>query len=272
MSRHPATPASLLGGILRHRELLWELARRDFVGRYRGSFFGLAWSLFHPLLMLSVYTVVLSVAFKARWGSPDESRIFFAIMLFSGMIVHGFFSECLVRAPNLIVSQPNYVKKVVFPLEILPWVALVSAALHFLVSFGVLLLFCVFAGIEVRSGALLMPVILLPLVLLVFGLTCFIASLGVYLRDLGHAMAIASTVLLFLSPVLYPLDTLPEAFRELIRFNPITLPIVQLRHAMFGTPGLDWEAWAASLVVSLVVACLGYGWFQKSRRGFADVV
>jgi lipopolysaccharide transport system permease protein len=272
MSRHPATPASLLEGIVRHRELLWELARRDFAGRYRGSFLGLAWSLFHPLLMLSVYTVVLSVAFKARWGSAEESRIFFAIMLFSGMIVHGFFSECLVRAPNLIVTQPNYVKKVVFPLEILPWVALISAGLHFLVSFGVLLLFCLFAGIEVHSGVLLMPVILLPLVLMTFGLTCFIASLGVYIRDLGHATAIASTVLLFLSPVLYPLEALPQTFRELIHFNPITLPIVELRQAMFDGRGLDWEPWGTSLAVSLAVACLGYGWFQKSRRGFADVV
>ena len=164
-SYHSATPIAMLSGLLRNRELLWELVKRDFIGRYKGSMSGVVWSLFNPLLMLAIYTIVFSVVFKAKWGGGEESKVAFAIVLFSGMIVHSFFAECLNRAPSLIISHPNYVKKVVFPLEILPWMTLFSVLLHFLVSFGVLLFFCLLAGVSVQSGALLIPIVLTPLIL-----------------------------------------------------------------------------------------------------------
>ena len=147
-SYHSATPIAMLSGLLRNRELLWELVKRDFIGRYKGSMSGVVWSLFNPLLMLAIYTIVFSVVFKAKWGGGEESKVAFAIVLFSGMIVHSFFAECLNRAPSLIISHPNYDKKVVFPLEILPWMTLFSVLLHFLVSFGVLLFFCLLAGVS----------------------------------------------------------------------------------------------------------------------------
>ncbi|MEJ0063340.1 MAG: ABC transporter permease [Alphaproteobacteria bacterium] len=259
-------------GLIRHRELVWDLVKRDFIGRYKGSFLGVAWSLFHPLLMLAIYTVVFSVAFKARWGTGPESKVAFAIVLFSGMIVHGLFAECLNRAPTLITSQPNYVKKVVFPLEILPWTILCSALLHFLVSMGVLLVFCFMAGVPVQGEAVLIPIVLLPLILLTLGLTWLFASLGVYLRDLSHGMGIVTTVLLFLSPVFYPIDALPESYRALIAWNPLTLPILQLRDVMLWGNPVEWQAWAVQLAAGTAVCSLGYWWFQKTRRGFADVL
>ena len=273
MSRyHSATPIAMLSGLLRNRELLWELVKRDFIGRYKGSMLGVVWSLFNPLLMLAIYTFVFSMAFKARWGVGEESKVAFAIVLFSGMIIHSFFAECLNRAPSIIISHPRYVKKVVFPLEILPWMSLFSALLHFLVSFGVLLGFCFLAGVTVHIGVLLTPIIIFPLILMILGFSWAFASLGVYLRDLSQVISMVSTISLFLAPVFYPIDALPETFRALLIWNPITLPIIQLRDLMLWGKPLQWQDWLISLAIGASICQIGYWWFQKSRRGFADVL
>lgn len=263
----------MLQGFFQHRELIWELVKRDFIGRYKGSMLGVVWSLFNPLLMLAIYTFVFSVAFNARWGGhSDESKIAFAIVLFSGIIIHTFYAECLNRAPSLIVIHANYVKKVVFPLEILPWMVLLSALLHFLVSFGALVVFCLLCGVTIHAGALLIPVALLPLVLMIMGMSWILASLGVYLRDLSQVVAMLVTISLFLAPIFYPIENLPQVYRDILTWNPITLPVVQLRNLMLWAKPFEWGAWAVSLVIGVVVCQIGYWWFQKSRRGFADVV
>jgi len=274
MSRyHSATPVAMLGSLFRHRELLWELVKRDFIGRYKASLLGVVWSLFNPLLMLAIYTVVFSVAFKAKWGGTgEESKVAFAIVLFSGMIIHSFFAECNNRAPNLIISHPQYVKKVIFPLEILPWMAMFSALLHFLVSFGVLLAFCLLAGVTIHIGVLLTPVILFPLFLMILGFSWAFASLGVYLRDLSQVIGMVTTVALFMAPIFYPIDALPEDYRAFLLWNPITLPVIQLRDLMLWGKPILWEKWATSLIIGLLICQTGYWWFQKSRRGFADVL
>lgn len=270
---HPVTPGSLIHGVLRNRDLLGELVRRDFVGRYKGSMLGVVWSLFNPLLMLAIYTFVFSVAFKARWGGRgDESKIGFAIVLFSGIIVHSFFAECLSRAPSLIIGNANYVKKVIFPLEILPWMALCSALLQFAVSFAALLAFCLIVGVPMHWGGLLIPLALLPLIAMVLGISWVLASLGVYLRDLSQAMGMVVTVALFLAPVFYPIEVLPPTFRAILIWNPITLPVLQLRNLMLLGNPFDWHGWAISLVIGAVICQGGYWWFQKTRKGFADVV
>ncbi len=262
----------MIASLWRHRELLLDLVKRDFIGRYKGSMLGVVWSLFNPLLMLTIYTFVFSVAFKAKWGTGGESKVTFAIVLFSGMIVHSFFAECLNRAPSLITGNPNYVKKVVFPLEILSWMVLFSALLHFLVSFAVLLVFCLVAGVEIQSGILLIPVALFPLILMTMGFSWGFASLGVYLRDLAQLMGMVTTVLLFLAPVFYPIDALPASYQSLLIWNPITFPVVQLRDLLLWGKPMQWEQWGVSLAIGVLVCCLGYWWFQKSRRGFADVL
>jgi lipopolysaccharide transport system permease protein len=270
--RFPATPAAMFDGLIRHRGLLWDLVRRDFIGRYKGSMLGVAWSLFNPLLMLAIYTIVFSVAFKARWGIAGESKVSFAIVLFAGIIIHNFFAECLNRAPGLITGNAVYVKKVVFPREMLSWMTLFSALLHLLVSFVVLLLFCIAAGIEVHAGVLLAPLVLVPLILMTLGLSWIFASLGVYLRDLSQVVGVVTTIALFLAPVFYPADALPEDYRWLLAWNPISLPVVQLRDVMLWNRPLDWELWTINVAAGVVICCVGYWWFQKSRRGFADVV
>ena len=269
---HSTSPRAIVRSLINHRELLWELVKRDFIGRYKGSMMGVAWSLLHPILMLVIYTLVFSVAFKARWGIGEESKVAFALVLFSGMIVHGLFAECLNRAPGLIISQPNYVKKVVFPLEILPWVALCSALLHFLVSIGLLLIFCIFSGVSMKATVILVPIVMLPLLLMTLGLTWLFASLGVYLRDIAQGMGVVTTVLMFLSPVFYKTSAFPEEYRILFALNPLTLPIEQLRDVMLWGYAINWSSWAISLFVGITICYFGFWWFQKSRRGFADVL
>ncbi|MBY3515011.1 ABC transporter permease [Rhizobium laguerreae] len=259
--------------LARNGGLVWELTKRDFVGRYKGSFLGLAWSLFNPLLMLSIYTFVFGVAFKARWGTAgDGSRANFSIVLFSGLIVHSLFAECLMRSPTLITSNANYVRKVVFPLEILPLVSLGSALGHFLVSLAVLIVFCVISGTGLHLSGILLPIVLLPMLLIVVGLSWFFASLGVYLRDSAQVIGMISTILLFLAPIFYPIDSLPPVYQKLLVFNPITLPVVQVRGLLLWGEGINWGAWATSMVVGLAIFYLGFAWFQKTRKGFADVI
>lgn len=271
-TRHPATPHWAVLSLWRNRHLVWQLAKREVVGRYRGSVLGILWSFFNPVLMLAVYTFVFSVVFKARWAGGSESKTEFAIVLFAGMIVHALFAECVNRAPGLILGNVNYVKKVVFPLEILPWVALGAALFHAAISVLVLLLFYLIVNQSLQWTVVFLPIVLAPFVFLVMGLSWFLASLGVYVRDVGQTIGIVTTVLMFLSPVFYPVSALPEAFQPWLLANPLTFIIEQTREVLIWGRLPDWRGLALYAVVSLGVAWLGYVWFQKTRKGFADVV
>jgi len=246
---------------------------REVVGRYKDSVLGLSWALFHPVFMLSVYTFVFSVVFKARWvTNGEESRIQFAVVLFAGMIVHGLFSEVLNRAPTLILSNVNFVKKIVFPLEILPVIAIGTALFHCFVSVLVLLTaFALFNGF-LHWTLLFMPLIILPLTILTLGLAWILSSLGVFLRDVGQTMGIITTILMFLSPVFYRVDSLPVEARPWLMVNPLTFIIEQTRDVLIWGRMPDWNGLGIYTAIALFVMWAGYAWFQKTRKGFADVV
>ena len=234
---------------------------------------GLMWSFVNPILMLIVYTFVFSVVFKARWGEiAGTSKTEFAIILFAGLITFNLFAECMNRAPSLILSNANYVKKVVFPLEIMPWVTMGTALFHACVSAAVLLGFLAIVQGSVSWTVVLLPIVWLPFVLLTMGLCWFLAATGVYLRDISQVVGIATTAMLFLSPIFYPITALPEAYRAWLYMNPLTFILEQVRAvSIFGiTP--DWLGLAFYLIGSIGVAALGFAWFQKTRRGFADVI
>jgi lipopolysaccharide transport system permease protein len=270
---YPTSPRALFASLWGNRELILQLTSREVLSRYRGSILGLAWSFFNPLLMLAVYTFVFSVVFKAQWRvGGEESKTDFAIVLFVGLIIHGLFAECLNRAPGLILSNVNYVKKVVFPLEILPWVAAGSALFHFTVSLAVLLSAQLVLQHVPAWTIVFLPVVLAPLVLATIGLAWFLSSIGVYVRDIGQIIGIFTTVLLFLSPVFYPVDALPENYRILLLFNPLTYVIGDARRVLIWGQAPDWAGLMVYACASFVVAWLGFWWFQKTRRGFADVV
>ena len=217
---HAAQPTSLVAlgtSLWRNRQLIMQMTKREVVGRYQGSALGLIWTFLNPVFMLAVYTFVFSVVFKARWGvGGEESKTQFAVVLFVGMIVHGLFAEVLNRAPSLILSNVNFVKKVVFPLEILPVVSMGAALFHSLISVGVLLIAFVLFNGNLHWTAVLVPLVVLPLVILTLGLAWMLASLGVFLRDVGQTIGIITTVMLFLAPVFYPVTALPEEMRPLI--------------------------------------------------------
>lgn len=266
------SPGELIASVVRNRALIAALVKREVIGRYRGSMLGILWSFFNPVFMLAVYTFVFSVVFKARWGAGSDSKTEFALVLFTGMLVFGLFSECVTRAPGLILANANYVKKVIFPLEILPWVALGSSIFHMLISLGVWLLFYVPLFGVPGITALLFPVVMLPLVLLTLGLSWFLSSLGVYLRDVSQLIGILTTALMFLSPIFFPVTALPEEFRPLLNLNPLTPAIESARDVLIWGREPDWALLGASLAASTLVAWLGFAWFQKTRKGFADVI
>ena len=272
MQNYSISPKEMISSLYRNRSLVKALIQREVVGRYRGAYMGILWSFFNPVFMLAVYTFVFSVVFKARWSAGSTSKTEFALILFAGLIMFNFFAECINRAPSLIISNVNYVKKVVFPLEVLPWVILGSALFHTFVSVCVWLLAYVFMFGTPHLSLLLLPLVMLPLVFFIMGVTWALASLGVYLRDVAQFIGIITTVLMFLSPIFYPVTALPEQYRHLLNFNPLTPAIELARKVMFWGEAPDFVILGAYLVLSILIACLGFAWFQKTRKGFADVL
>ncbi len=272
MQHFSISPIRLFTSPWQNRALVKALIKREIVGRYRGSVMGILWSFIHPVLMLSVYTFVFSVVFKARWNTGSDSKVEFALVLFAGLLVFGLFSECINRAPSLILSNVNYVKKVVFPLEILPWIALSSAFFHMIISLIVWLIFyTVFFGFP-HLTALLFPIILIPLVLFTMGLSWFLSSLGVYLRDVSQIVSVIMTTLMFVSPIFFPVSALPPAYQPLLMFNPLTPVIEMSRDALIWGKAPNWIFFGSYFIATLLVAYLGFAWFQKTRKGFADVL
>ena len=269
----PMSPMSLLCSLWRNRSLIVALVKREVVGRYKGSVLGILWSFLNPLLMLIVYTFVFSVVFKSRWGvNTDETKMQFAVVLFVGMIVHGLFAEVINRAPGLIISNVNFVRKVVFPLDILPSVAIGAALFHSLVSLGVLVVAFVLFNGYLNWTAIFIPFVLLPLIVLTLGFAWILASLGVFLRDLGQTTGIITMVMLFFSPIFYPVTALPVKLRPWIMANPLTFIIEQAREVMIWGHLPDWAGLGIYSLVALGVAWAGYVWFQKTRKGCADVL
>jgi lipopolysaccharide transport system permease protein len=257
----------------RNRQLIAEMTKREVMGRYKGSTMGLAWSFFHPVLMLVVYTFMFSVVFKARWGmAGEDNKAGIAIILFVGMIVHGLFAECVNRAPGLILSNVNYVKKVVFPLEILPWVAMGSALFHAVISLMVLVIAQVIVNSSLPWTTVFFPLVILPLLVATIGFAWMLSSTGVFVRDIAQTTGFITTVLLFVSPVFYPVSALPKEYQNWIFLNPLTFIIEEARNVLIRGRMPDWPGWCLSCIVGLGIAWLGFWWFQKTRKGFADVL
>jgi lipopolysaccharide transport system permease protein len=267
-----ANPLTVFRHFRQHRYLLMQLAWREVQVRYRGSWLGPLWSLLTPLLMLAVYTFVFSVIFKARWGDGIESQTDTALALFGGLTAFGLFAETVGSAPTLILGNRNYVKRVVFPLEILPLARLLSNLLQ--AGFA----FCMFAAaLIILRGAipwtmLLLPVVILPLALLTLGCALFLASLGVFVRDIQQVVSLVVTMLMFMSAVFYPVSSLPPESQWAFKINPLVPIIEDVRRVCLVGSMPDWPSWLVTLLVSVLVAMAGLFWFMKSKNAFADVV
>jgi lipopolysaccharide transport system permease protein len=256
----------------RNRRLIWRLTKRELEARFRGSILGLAWGFILPLASLAVYTFVFSTIFQARWPTPSGGTAEFALIVFSGLLIYGVFSETLNRAPGLINENVSFVKKVVFPLEILPWIVVASALCNFLMGFAIFLI----ASLAIQGlPSPLLPLIVLPLVplaMISLGLCWFLASLGVFLRDIRQVIGILTTMLLFVSPVLYPITSIPEKYRWIMRLNPLSSILEMSKEILFWGRQPDWLALAFLTLFGWVLAWLGYAWFSRTKKAFADVL
>lgn len=257
----------------KYKTLIWQLLRRDVHSRYRGSVLGLLWSLATPLLMLAIYTFVFQFVFKSRWtDNSGETTLNFAIILFLGLSIHAMLAEILTKSPQLITGNPNFVKKIVFPLETLSWVTLLGALFTFLISFCLLLIFIFIELHSIPLTALLLPIILLPYFLLLLGVSWGLSALGVYLRDIQQVTGTLSTLLLFLSPIFYSVQILPENLQSLIFLNPLSFVVESARAVLIYGNLPDFEGLAIYTAVALIIAVSGYVFFSKVRPGFADVL
>lgn len=270
----PLSPWQMLKSGFRHRQLIFQLTQREISSRYRGSVMGVAWSFINPLLLLTIYTFVFSTVFKARWGAGlgSESKVDFALVLFAGLIIHGFCAECINSAPKLILSNVNYVKKVVFPIEVLSMTSILNALFHFSVSLSVLLITQLFFNHTIPLTALYFPIIIIPLVFMMMGISWLLAALGTYIRDIGQITGMAVTALLFLSPVFYPISALPKQYQGWLYLNPLTAIIENGRATLLFGQLPDWNSLTISFGIGIITCILGYAFFQKTRAGFADVL
>jgi len=256
-----------------YRYLIYQFTWREVTGRYKGSFIGLGWSFIQPLVMLCVYTFVFSVIFKAKWGAgPDEGRAAFALTLFMGMITFGIFAEAANSAPLLVLSNVNYVKKVVFPLEILPFANLLSSLINALFSLVVLLVGILIVYHRIHWTVILLPLVWLPLIFFTLGCGYFLASLGVFIRDVSTTVSILTTILFFLTPIFYPVTAIPQRFRFFFQINPLAVFVEDSRRVvLWGIPP-DWSWFFCGLIFSVLVFVFGFAWFMKSKKAFADVI
>lgn len=254
--------------------LTQQMTIRAIQERYRGSILGASWSFLTPLMMLLVYTFIFSTVFQSRWPgtASGDSKLKFAILLFSGLSLYGFMSEVLLQSSGIIINHTNYVKKVVFPVVILPIVVTMSALFNLGISLIILVFFQALSEHIVPLTTLFLPLIILPLALCLLGLSWFIASLGTYLRDINQIITPMVTALLFLGPILYPMSVLPSIAQKYMYLNPLSFPVEQVRDVVIWGKAPNWSGLAIYSAVSVLIFIAGKVWFTKTQKGFADVL
>jgi lipopolysaccharide transport system permease protein len=268
-SYNPLAPLAL---IWRYRELALPLAGRKISARYRGSLLGMLWAVLNPLLMLGIYTFIFSVVFQSKWGLDRGDKPEFALFLFSGLILYSVFSECLNEAPALLLNNKLYIKQLVFPTEILAWVTVLNGLFNLVINFVILVIFQTVVMGPPTPTLLYFPLIVLPIVLITLGSIWFVASIGIYLRDLGHIVRLFTTALLFLSPIFYPASRVPERFQAYYTLNPFGHLLEMSKGVLFYEKAPDPTLLGACLAGSWAFSWLGYMWFMRAKKGFADVV
>lgn len=270
--QHRSDPVAMLSSAVSNRALISSLIRRDVASRYRGSALGMVWAILNPLLMLLIYTFVFSQVFRMRWGSDASNPSDFALMLFAGMLIFNFFSECVNRAPTAITAAPNLVKKIVFPVETQAWVVVGSGLFQSIISLFILLIAYGLMKGPPPWTVVFIPLVFVPLVLMVLGIVWLLSSLGVYLRDIGQLVGHVVMMTMFLSPLFYPVTAIPESFRSLFYLNPMTFLMGESRKVLILGELPNWAALGLFTLGSACFASAGFWWFQRTRRGFADVL
>lgn len=268
-----SNPVRISSSLWKHRYLIGQMVRRDLTARYRGSYLGLFWTVINPILMLTIYTFVFSIVFNARWRTGvDVPRGEFALTMYAGLIAFNLFSEVTNRAPGIVIGYPNYVKKVVFPLEILMVVITITALVTSAINMGILLVGSILILHQIPVTIVFIPLIYLPLLMLTLGLGWFLASLGVYIRDIGQVIGVVTTVLFFMTPIFYSADSVPHSFQVIMRLNPLTMIVENFRKLLIWEEMFAIRPWAIWTVLFFILFIGGYTWFMATKKGFADVL
>jgi lipopolysaccharide transport system permease protein len=262
-------PLRIFADIWRNRYLLGQLIKRDVLLRYRGAMFGVLWIFISPLLMLAIFAFIFGQIFQARWPQQDTGMPFW-LLLYSGLIAFNIFAETVSRSPTSVRSYPSFVKKIIFPVNILPVVPLGAALVHGGFNFLILLAALAWTG-HLHIGILLFPLLIAPLVLLALGLSWFLSAWGVFIKDMTQIVPVFIQMLLFLSPVFYPVSAVPEMLRPIYQYNPLGAVIETSRALVIGEP-IEWGSWCIALGFCLGMSILGFAFFQHSREEFADVL
>lgn len=256
-----------------HKYLFLQMLKRDVQGRYRGSQLGFIWAFVYPILMLLVYTFVFGMVMRVKWGVAGQDNIDFGLILFAGLLCHSMLAEVMVGAVGLITGNSQYVKKVVFPLEILSLVSLCNALLHMLLGLGILLLIFLLSGNTLHWTVLLAPLVLTPLVIFLLGMSWFISVLGVYVRDLSQFIGVLMTMLLFLGPIVYPFSAVPDGMKPWVLWlNPLTIIVEQLRAVVLFGQLPNWHQLGIYSICAVLMLVVGAWFFNRTREGFADVI
>jgi lipopolysaccharide transport system permease protein len=264
-------PVSIVVCLFQNRYLIGQLTRRDVLLKYRGSYLGIGWSFLYPLLLLAAFTFVFGKIFGSRWPQHADHAVPFALIMYCGLIVFNIFSEVAGAAPRLIHGYPSYVKKIIFPLEILPVVLVATACIHAAINLAILFLAIALFG-KVHLTLFLAPIVLLPMLLFAFGVAWFLAAVGVFVRDLVHVMPVFVQILMFLSPIFYPVTAVPEYLQWFYRINPFSAVIEDLRRVALWGEAPHWGSWSATLAFSLLAAAIAYAFFLHAKEEFADVI
>jgi len=270
MSAIALNPARMVSDLWRNRYLLGQLIKRDVLLRYRGAMFGVLWIFLSPLIMLAIFAFVFGQVFQARWPQQAAGGLPFWLLLFSGLITFNIFAEAVSRAPASVRGYPSFVKKIIFPLPILPLVPLGAALVHAAFNFLVMVAALAWAG-SLRWELVFFPLLLLPLILLALGISWFVAAWGVYIKDMTQIVPMFVQMLMFMSPVFYPASAVPAALRQVYRYNPVAAVIEGTRSLVAGQP-IEWDAWAIALAAGVVAMILGYAFFLDSQEEFADAL
>lgn len=265
------SPFKMLAHLFSYRQLILQFTRREVVGRYRGTYLGLFWSLLSPLMTLAVYTFVFGFILKARFTSMHGTgEGHYALTLFSGIITYNIFSRSISGSPNQISSKPSYVKKVVFPLEILPVAALLGSLIHAMMALCILIVCLLLFSSNLEYTMLLYPLILVPTCALTLGLSWFLSSIGVFIRDISQALNVLLHLLFFISPIIYPLDAIPDRYQLITRINPLTTILENARKTLIWGEAPEWIWIVAVTLFSLILMQIGYVIFMKTKRYFPD--
>lgn len=260
----------LLARCMANRELLLPIFVRDLQSRYRGSLLGGAWLVLSPLLLLVIYGFVFGVIFSAKW--PNAADIGFTVSMFAGINVFIAFAEVVNRAPVLIRSHPNYVKKIVFPLEVLSLSSLGCAMTGWLIGTALLMAYLVLWLQTLSVTVLAIPLVLVPFMIMLFALSLLLSALGVFLPDVTQLTGFATTAMLFLSPTFYPMSAVPDALQPWMHLNPLTIIVESYRGALLFGQWPDWGLLALYLVVALLLLGVAAVVFERLSKGFSDAL